>query len=252
MRRTYVTKHFDFGGAPTAAQTPRRVIIHRQGNPGAKALASLEWGKRTGAFTIHTYIGGSVCYEAIPATRHAFHVSEPRVAQRKGWRWTGAYGSRGDYDTIGIETEDVKGGAPRQEYSLTQDTRQTLVLRVADYLREFPHITPDDIYEHAELDPWQRAFDLGNALNINDFRDDVRDALAGRTPWRTVQAQATGAKAPVAWKVEDVTKEELSPPLTYVQRIMLQSLGPFLGGNVRADRLPREDGKKAYKLTVGG
>jgi N-acetylmuramoyl-L-alanine amidase CwlA len=195
MRTTYETRPFDF--TVTTAQQPRRVILHRQDNPGAKALAALEWGKRTDSFSIHSYIGDKVCYDAVSPFRHAFHVLESRVAQEKGWRVYGPYGYRGDYDSIGVECEDVLGGAPGQAYSLTQETRITLLLRVAAYIKAH-NLTPENVWEHADLDPYARKDDLGDALNILDFRLDLHDYLAGRTPWRTVGKYARGTRAVAA------------------------------------------------------
>lgn len=194
MRNNYETIRYDFSNwFLTVTQVPDRIVIHRQGNPGATALHALNWGNSTKAFTIHSYIGGKRCYDAIDPRRHAFHVKEYRRAATLGFASNGQYGRRGDYNSIGIEAEDVRGGAPGQAYSLTQDTRITLVLRVAAYCREF-NISPMRIYEHADLDPWTRSEDLGDALNVGDFRQDVADVLAGRTPWRTVGVHATGAR----------------------------------------------------------
>lgn len=198
MRMIYQTRTYDFG-QESSAQTPKRICLHRQGNLGAKALNALDWGKRTGAFTIHSYVSDAVCYDAIMPDRHAFHVLAAGVAAQKGYRTTGAYGLRGDYDSIGIETEDVAGGAPGQAYSLTQETRITLLLRTAAYLRQFG-LSPDAVDEHATYDPTNRPDDLGDALHIPDFREDLRDLMAGRTPWRTVGQYATGGPAPLSWK----------------------------------------------------
>jgi len=198
MRETFERRNFDVG-TTSAAQTPRRIIIHRQGNPGAKALNSLNWGKRERAFTIHSYVGDGICYDAIPSTRHAFHVLEASIAAQRGFRVMGEHGRRGDYDSIGIETEDVRGGAPGQVYSLTQESRITLLLRTAEYLREFG-LTPAAVSEHADWDPVNRPEDVGDALNLDDFRADLTDYLAGREPWRTVQASATGKEAPPSWR----------------------------------------------------
>lgn len=203
MRTTYEKRQFDFEQPLTAPQDPKRIIVHRQGNPGVEGESGIAWGKRTGAFTIHSYIDDGVCYDAIAPTRHAFHVKESSVAAARGFRATGAYGPRGDYDTIGIETEDESPTsaalAPGQAYGLSQETRITLLLRTADYLRAW-NLTPADVDEHATWDPVQRPDDLGDAFNIPDFRDDLTDYLAGRTPWRTVGQFARGTRAPASWK----------------------------------------------------
>jgi broad specificity phosphatase PhoE len=106
---------------------------------------------------------------------------------------------RGDIRAIGVETVELAGpGAPGvdQAYHLTQETRITLLLRVADYLRQFPSIDPfTQVHSHAELDPWTRPNDPGDALNIGDFRDDLRDLLDGCEPWRTVGSVATAQRA---------------------------------------------------------
>ena len=207
IRLTYETRHFDFEQELSAAQNPKRIVVHRQGNPGATALNALNWGKREDAFTVHSYVGGGVCYDAIHSTRHAFHVKEASVAAARGFRTTGAYGPRGDYDSIGIETEDVIGGAPGQAYSITQETRITLLLRVAKYLDTW-NLTPEDVDEHATWDPVNRAEDLGDALHIPDFREDLRDFRAGRVPWRTVGQFARGTAAPLSWKPVEFDRVE--------------------------------------------
>lgn len=209
MRMTYERVPFDFGRAATVLQIPRRIVIHRQGNPGVEGENGLAWGKRTGSFTIHSYVDDGVCFDAIPPNRHAFHVLQASVAAEKGFMVDGPYGKRGDYESIGIESEDETPEsadlAPGQAYGLSQATRITLLLRVADYLRQYPHLTPDDVYEHADFDPWTRAQDLGDALNLSDFRDDLRDLLAGRVPWRTVGRWATGARAKAEAKPKEAS-----------------------------------------------
>lgn len=210
MRTTYETRAFTFDQwAPTISQKPKRIILHRQGNPGATALNALNWGNRERRFTIHSYIGGKVCYDAIPADRHAFHVSEYRVAAARGFKSSGSYGPRGDYESIGLETEDVKGGAPGQAYSLTQETRITLLLRAAEYAEAWD-LEPQDVYFHSDFDPWTRTEDLGNALNLGDFRADLFDYMTDKEPWRTVGQHASGVPAPESWRPP---VENLSPPM---------------------------------------
>lgn len=200
MRTAYERREFEFDNwQESISQQPDRVVVHRQGNPGAKAINSLNWGNDTQAYTIHSYAAGKVCYDAIPPSRHAFHVKEYRKVQTRGGKWSGLYGPRGDYNSVGVECEDVKGGGPGQTYSLTQDTRITLLLRVRDYLRQF-NLTPEAVEMHSDLDPWTRSADLGNALNLGDFRADLDDLLAGREPWRTVGQYATAVPAPLSWK----------------------------------------------------
>ena len=232
MRQPYETRLFDFEASP-AAQVPRRIILHRQGNPGVEGENGLAWGKRTGAFTIHSYIDDAVCFDAIAPLRHAFHVKEASVAAARGFRTAGAYGPRGDYDSIGIETEDENAQstalAPGQAYGLSQETRVTLLLRVAAYLRQFPPLTPDDVTEHADWDRWQRPEDLGDALNIPDFRDDLRDLLAGREPWRTVGAFARGGRTTV---LPPAAPPTVAPPLGGINGY-LAGLG-LLGRRVEA------------------
>ena len=206
MRRTYELRDFAFTNAALAGwhqriEDIRRIIVHRQGNPGATALNALNWGNSTAAFSIHDYVEDGVCYHAVKADRHAFHVTEHRLAEQRGFQVLAAGGiKRGDIDTIGIETVDVAGGAAGQIYSLSQQTRITLVLRLADWLRYLPQLTVEAISEHADWDTWQRPDDLGDALNIPDLREDVRDLIEGREPWRTVQEFATGMRAPESWR----------------------------------------------------
>ena len=213
MRTTFERRTFDFGiprPPEHVSGVPRRIILHRQGNPGAEGANGIQWGRSTGAFTIHRYIDDGLVFEAIPLECHALHVKEARVAKAKAFRTAGPFypGERGDYDSIGIETEDEKGGAPGQAYSLSQETRITLLLVVDEILKRFPRLTPDDVTEHADWDPWQRPDDLGDALNLLDFRDDLRDYAAGRTPWRTVGQYATSVRAPQSWKPAAPTLHE--------------------------------------------
>jgi LysM repeat protein len=180
-------------------------------------------------FTIHSYVDDGVCFDAISPGRHAFHVREPRTAAAKGFRTTGQHGTRGDYDTIGIEAEDENPTSgdllPGQAYGLSQETRITLLLRVRDYLRDFPYLTPEDVSEHATWDQWTRPHDLGDALNVLDFRDDLHDLRAGRTPWRTVGKHANGTRAVRATATVTV------PPVAPVYTVRA---GDTLGGVARA------------------
>lgn len=171
------------------AMHPNKIILHRQGNPGVEGKSGIEWGNRTGAFSIHRYIDDTVAFEGVPLTNRAFHTKY-------------ADGSRADIQAIGIETEDESPQsatlAPGQKYGLSQDTRITLLLVVTkDILPVYPGLL---IYEHADFDSVYRAEDLGDALNLLDFRADVADVLAGREPWRTVGPFATGKRAPIEWK----------------------------------------------------
>lgn len=212
MRLTYERVLFDFGREQTSWQRARRIIMHRQGNPGVEGESGIAWGKRTGAFTIHRYIDDARCFEGIALDRHAFHASAARVAEARGFRVAGTYGPRGDYDSIGVEMEDEDAQsttlAPGQAYGLSRETRITAVLVVADILRACPWLTVADIDEHATWDPDDRPEDLGDALNIPDFREDVADLLAGRTPWRTVGEFARGTRAPASWQPAEFDRAE--------------------------------------------
>lgn len=197
---------------PTAtAQTPDRVIIHRQGNPGALAANALRW-MLTQGLSIHEYIQDDTSFHAQHWDQFAKHCIEYRKAEALGFDVTTPWGEkRGDWRAVGVETCDISGGGPGQAYSLSQDTRITLVLRVADICR-IAGIPVNRIYEHADFDPWQRADDLGNALNVPDFRLDVADVLAGREPYRTVQQYAYGTPT-------TMTRPVVAPPpiLAYTQ-----------------------------------
>lgn len=199
---------FPEGRLNTIPQHPTKVVWHRQGNPGAEGENGLAWGARTGAFSIHFYIDDQTVFEGIPWDRHAFHVSESLKAGDFGLQSNGVYGARGDYGTIGIEMEDEDADstelAPGQAYGLSQETRISAVLLGADILRWFPWLGVADFIEHADLDPWNRPEDLGDALYLPDFRLDVADALAGREPWRTVGKFARG--------VETTEQPPLTPP----------------------------------------
>ena len=185
--------------ARNAPQIPNRIIVHRQGNPGATAVNGLNY-LRTSGLGIHEYIEGDVSLHAQHWDQTEKHCLEASRAALWGLRTAGAFGPRGDYDAIGIETVDQPGGAPGQEYSLSQETRITLVLRCADICR-IVGLDPLGkvagtgawvIEEHAEYDPANRPLDLGDALHIPDLRKDVADVLAGRVPFRTVGQFANG------------------------------------------------------------
>jgi len=199
MRNTInvVDNYFNDPGGPD--QVPDRLIIHRQGNPGASVRDSIAWAKRTGAFTIHEYIEDVTVYHCQHWHKMAFHVKEHRKAAERGFVASGAWGFRGDYNAIGVETQDEPGGGPGQDYSLSQDTRISLVLRLRD-ICSITGLPVEAISSHSEWDPWQRSEDLGNALYIPDLREDVRDVLASRDPWRTVQKYAFGKPAPESWR----------------------------------------------------
>src|SRR5690606_22011673 len=63
MRTIYQWKTFKFSRESQAApQQAKRIVVHRQGNPGATALGALQWGERENAFTIHRYIEDDVVY----------------------------------------------------------------------------------------------------------------------------------------------------------------------------------------------
>ena len=183
---------------------PERIAVHRNDNLGAGMLNTLEWGERTGAFTIHRAIQHEQVWRPLPLNRHAYHIREYRVAERKGYqvRHSGVSSrKRGDIRVLGIECADEEGGGPGQEYSLSQRTRISLVLELADIMVATPSVaTVEQIGEHAHYDPWSRAKDLGDALYIPDLRLDVTDVIQGHEPWRTVQRYAYGRPAPEDWR----------------------------------------------------
>ena len=195
MRTTYPTKQFQFKNFPTIdVGPPHSLCLHTDGNPKPhSALGAMQWGDRTGSFSIHYYIDADgTVFDGVPDEQLAFHVKESRKAVTKDWPVTHpkVSGRRGDIGVIGIENVmDATG-------HWSQETRISLLLLVADLAREWPHLA-DAIYEHADLDPWQRADDVGDALHLGDFRDDLADLLSGEsTPWRTVGEVATGTRRP--------------------------------------------------------
>lgn len=216
-RTTYQWRTFKFSRESQAApQRANRIVVHRQGNPGATATNALNWGERNNAFTIHRYIEDDVVYGAIPLERHAFHVLEPRIVETRGLRVTGAHGRRGDYDSVGIETVDLPGGGPGQTYHLSRETRISLVAVCANLVKAL-RLSVADIDEHATWDPWTRPEDVGNALYIPDLRLDVQDVLDGREPWRTVQQHAFGKPAPESWRPAPETPSAVTQALTAVR-----------------------------------
>ena len=189
-------------GAP---QVPNRIIVHRHAgrNGGERSVPTLNYLKNAG-LGIHEDIdlNGDV-YHAAHWVQAAKHCLEARTAAKAGRRVNGPLGTRGDYDAIGIECVDIDVDGVRR---LPRETRISLVLVCAKICRErgldplgkfaVGHV----IDEHATWDEWNRPQDLGDALNIPDLRDDVRDFMDGREPWRTVGPVATGERAPASWK----------------------------------------------------
>jgi hypothetical protein len=196
---------FTFANFPVIdTGTPRAICLHTDGNPAPHtALDALNWGDRTGSFSIHYYIDADgTVFDGVPDEQLAFHVKEYRKADSKGWPVThpDVEGKRGDIGVIGIENLMDSTG------HWSQETRISLLLLVSDLVLEWPHLA-DAIVEHADLDPWQRADDVGQALHLGDFRDDLADLLSGESaPWRTVGEVATGTRKP----------EEERPPLAIV------------------------------------
>lgn len=202
MRLDYLSRYVPFppDRVNTRKQTPKQIVVHRQGNPGVEGQSGIKWMARTGLASIHYYIDDDIVYSGVPTDRHAFHVLEPRKVT--GRITYGPHGRRGDYDTIGIECEDESPAsadlAPGQKYGLSQDTRVSLVVLLATLMWQSDgRLTPADIVFHSTLDPWTRPEDLGDALNLDDLRLDVKDLLDSRTPYRTVGRHARGERRPV-------------------------------------------------------
>jgi hypothetical protein len=193
QRDTYEVVAFDFEDSfPTfEVGRPHCIVLHTDGNPSPhSALDSLTWGRRERAFSCHYYIeADGVVYSAVDPTHLAFHVKEHRRAAEWGWPITHrkVSGRRGDIGAIGIEhVQDA-------DAHWSQETRISSLLLVRDLMTRWPELA---IVEHGDLDPWQRANDVGDALNLADFRADLRDMREGRTPWRTVDVLATGQRHP--------------------------------------------------------
>ena len=211
VRRTYRLMEFDFDKVRGYYHgDPIRIVMHRNGNPGVETVPTLRYGNNSKTFSIHSFADDEVCWDGIAPTMHAYHVTATAAAKAMGyptmqvnrplWR------RRGDVRAIGIECEDE---GTDEHYWLSQATRITALNRAADYLIQFPNINPvKDVHEHAMLDPVRRRLDLGNALNMIDFRLDLVDVLSGDTPWRTTGKIATGARAPAAWQDEVLTGHE--------------------------------------------
>ena len=200
---TYLKTQFAFdAGLIGPYMTPTKIILHRQGNPGVEGQSGIAWMNSSGWGSIHRYIDDTLCAEGVPLNRRAYHANAIQ-----------ADGQRADVSAIGIETEDESPQsatlAPGQPYGLSQDTRITLLLVVVDILKQYPGLP---IYEHADFDPKNRPDDLGDALNLPDFRLDVADVQAGREPWRTVGPFATGSRAPADWQPAPIVA-----PRTYEQ-----------------------------------
>lgn len=203
MRTSYLELQsptpFSWERMNTTVQAPTKIVIHRQGNPGVEGVNGINWMARTGAASIHYYLDDARCYVGIPENRHAFHVLESREAWRFGLPQNGAYGARGDYNTIGIECEDESPTsdalAPGQTYGISQETRITLVYKLPEIIRR-RNLTVMDIIRHQDLDPWTRPTDPGDSINLADLRKDVQDVLDGKPPWRVVGEFATGEPMP--------------------------------------------------------
>ncbi len=191
MRNDYRTVDFTFTNLPGwPTGDPTRGVLHTDGNPRPHtALNALRWGDRERAFSSHYYVEGKTVYRAIAEDHQAFHVLEPRIAEQEAYpvTWPGLAKKRGDIRAIGIEHVMNRDG------SWSQATRITSVLLGADITRRHPKI---DWSEHARWDPWTRPHDVGDALYIPDWIADVRDLIAGRTPYRVVGPTASGTPHP--------------------------------------------------------
>ncbi len=187
-RDSYRIVRFRFANLPGwPTGKPLRGCLHTDGNPRPHtALGALTWGNRVRAFSIHHYIEDDVDYQCIPEDWHASHVKESRKAAALGYpvNWPGL-AARGDLRTVGFEHVQDAAAA------WSPDTRLTSVLVGADVLRRHG---PIPFHEHADLDPWTRAFDVGQALHVGDWRRDVDDVLAGLEPFRVVGPTASGAR----------------------------------------------------------
>lgn len=222
MRRTYRAEGFTFqnpGLQGWARGNPTRIIIHRQGNPGAHARAALKWGDSVGAFSIHDYIEDDLIIHAVDYKVHAYHANVGSADQAEVWGYPvlTPYGARrGDIDAIGIETCDINGGGPGQTYSLSQETRISLVIKLAELCVKFG-LDPrkgHTIEEHGGYGDPTRVLDLGDAIYVPDVREDVADLIAGREPWRTVQQFAYGRPAPESWRpAPPAPPEPPTPPV---------------------------------------
>lgn len=192
--RTYTPENPDL--VPYRMGRPQRIIVHRQGNPGATAENALRWMDRNG-LSVHYYCDQGVVWRSVPPEGLARHVGEFRVAHDRGYPIASPpplIGLRGDIQAIGIETVDSDNPVDLghgQTVGLSQRTRQTLVRLCAELCRLW-NLSPEVISEHATWDPWQRPHDLGEALYIPDLQADVADFLAGREPWRVVGPYAFG------------------------------------------------------------
>ena len=195
MRDAYPIEQFEFKNFPVInTGIPRAICLHTDGNPNPHtALDALKWGDRTGSFSIHYYIDADgTVFDGVPDEQLAFHVKEYRMAASKAWPTThpDVEGKRGDIGVIGIE--NVMNASAHW----SQETRISLLLLVGNLVKQWPHLA-DAIVEHADLDRWTRAEDVGPALHLADFRADISDLLSGESaPWRTVGEVATGTRRP--------------------------------------------------------
>ena len=187
MRDSFEEIAFRFSHLPNVwVGDPDRGILHTDGNPNPHtALNALEWGDRTGAFSITYYVEGKRVYSCVSEDYLAFHTKEARVAARDGYptEAPGVAGPRGDIKAIGFEHVMQPDG------SWDQETRITSVLLGAEIQARRPQIKWS---EHATWDPWQRPNDVGPAVYIPDWILDVLDVVAGHTPYRTVGLTASG------------------------------------------------------------
>ena len=246
MRNTFRDEFFTFTHPNLQGweqEKPNRIIIHRQGNPGAHAKNALDWGNREGAFSIHTYIEDEIVYHCVPLGRQAFHANFGSYEQAAAWGYpvlTPGRLARGDIRAVGIETVDIKGGGPGQTYSLSQETRISLVLVLARLCRELglDPLNGHTIEEHGGYGDPSRETDLGDAIFVPDVRLDVADFMAGREPWRTVQQFAFGRAAPETWKpttppppppppVEPPEESELNRVLARLKANQIEQRGLF-------------------------
>lgn len=208
MRTTYDRRTFTFTNLPGFPWRRRanRWVIHTDGNPKPHTAAgALAWGDRTRAFNIHLYIEDELAYWCVPLDWQAFHVRRDDVAAARGFVTTlpGLTQKRGDIYANGSEH------LMRGDGTWSQDTRITSILAHAEAFKANPGI--GTVQEHAELDPRDRAFDVGDAVWVPDWILDVQDVVAGRTPFRTVSEPYEARPVPKAARPAPADTPPLDP-----------------------------------------
>lgn len=206
----YTDDRFATGyGVPRPKDVPvSLIVVHQTGNRkrGATAKMNLDHSHRTKGWSIHHIVDSTGIYDAVPHDQIAWHVAEPRIAEKMGYPISapGRFG-RGDIAAVGIEIcvnrlvergtdrgqktigESAKDGTYRYGEdgwpALFKSPSRTMRLDNATYayaisclsalMAQYPQAK---VVGHGHLDPWTRNVDPFGVLphGWDEFVDGAR------------------------------------------------------------------------------